>query len=91
MSTKDGGPAFPCTYTILEQSPYGAGQIPRDIQSPGMTLRDYFAATADIPWNACIETLMLKGVKSPTIFEVISLRVELKFQEADAMLKAREA
>ena len=56
---------------------------------PGMTLRDYFASRADIPWDAAIQTLELNGVKEPTMNQVAETRAVMKYVEADAMIEAR--
>ena len=55
----------------------------------GMTLRDWFAGQANVPWNAAIETLRIRGVDQPTVKELAEYRAELKYIEADAMLAAR--
>ncbi len=55
----------------------------------GMDLRDYFAIHADVPWNAAIETLSLRGNSTPTVKEMAEYRAQLKYIEADAMLAAR--
>jgi len=75
----DGGMAFPLAVTS-ETTDY-----------PGMSLRDWFAGQADVPWNAVIETLRLKGNISPTVAEMSAYRAELKYIEADAMIAARKA
>lgn len=54
-----------------------------------MSLRDWFAGRADIPWNAVIETLGLKGNYTPTVGEIAATRSEMKYIEADAMLAER--
>lgn len=72
----DGGPAFPVTETIYE----------------GMSLRDYFAANADIPWEAVFNALEQKFPHKAgklTNSEIVEYRACLKYLEADAMLKAR--
>jgi len=59
----------------------------------GMTLRDYFANSSDIPWNALIETIEIKSPElkgKVTVRMVLELRAEYKYLEADAMLKQRE-
>lgn len=58
----------------------------------GMSLRDYFAAHADVPWNAVIETLEIKlpeRIGKFTIAEIVEYRAVVKYLEADAMLKIR--
>ncbi len=89
MSGKnDGGAAFPGTRTEYPQSP----DLPiRQVPYSGMTLRDWFAGQADIPWNAVAETLAIKGDVHPTVSGILEYRSQLKYIEADAMLKARDA
>ena len=72
MSTdKTGGPAFP------------ALPIQREIngemlyQSPGLTIRDYFAAMA------------MQGIQSRVNWSIESI-ADLAYKQADEMLKARE-
>lgn len=80
---KDGGPAFPCDEQIRNSMIYQP--------EPGISVRDYFAATIDIPWNATMETLTLLGETTPTVGRLVEYRAYLRYAEADAMLKAREA
>lgn len=85
MSDKnDGGPAFPHSFE-------SADNHPRWFQSSGMSIRDWFASKADVPWNAVIGTLALLGEDNPTIARIVEYRAHVKYAEADAMLKAREA
>ncbi len=57
----------------------------------GMTLRDYFANGVDIPWNVVFNMLEEKhGISKVTFKMVAETRAELKYLEADAMLKQRE-
>jgi hypothetical protein len=92
MSTqiKDGGPAFPHAQRLWDN----------DAQSwavhsvGGMTLRDWLASQAEIPWDAVLGTLSIKHPerdKKFTLEEVLKFRAEAKYREADAMLAAREA
>ncbi len=77
-------PAFPSSCTADGYSPNVA---------EGMTLRDYFAARADVPWAALMETYQLNkqvGCNPPTVQELLEYRAEIKYIEADAMLRARE-
>jgi hypothetical protein len=62
-----------------------------DVDHPGMTLRDWFAGNADVPWNAVIETLSIRGNKNPTVSDLAAYRAEIKFIEADAMIARRKA
>lgn len=58
----------------------------------GMSLRDYFAAKADIPWSAVLDTLSIKSPERDgkfSIAEVAKQRCAMKYIEADAMLAAR--
>lgn len=52
----------------------------------GLTKREYFAAMADIPWNAILETLSIQGIHNPTVQQVLRYRAKLKLIEADALL-----
>lgn len=80
----NGGFAFP-TNDIHQ-----VGAVVVSKGTDGMTLRDWFAGQADIPWNAVIETYRIKtGRDSPTVLEIASYRAELKYIEADAMIAAR--
>lgn len=54
-------------------------------------LRDWFAGRVEVPWNAVIETLSIRGNKYPTVGEMAAYRAELKYLEADAMLARRKA
>lgn len=75
----------------------GEPAFPDDRSQVGMTLRDYFAAKADIPWEVAmshaVERLSSEGTylgETPAE-DVIKSRAILKIAEADSMLKAREA
>lgn len=84
----DGGAAFPHKVKVLDPSSYPAPTYV-DRYHDGMSLRDYFAIHADVPWNAAIETLKLRGNDYPTIHELAEYRAKLKYAEADAMLAER--
>lgn len=56
----------------------------------GMSMRDYFAATIDIPWDHVKAVLVDQGNRSPTIQDVINARAMFRYREADAMLKERD-
>lgn len=58
----------------------------------GMTLRDYYAAKADVPWEAVRQTLILQGNKESeiTVKMLVEYRAAVKYLEADAMLAARQ-
>ncbi len=80
--SNNGGPAFPSVGEGFGNPLYSA---------PGMTLRDYFASQADIPWQKAIEVLMQQtGRKEFSIREVLKARSGLKYYEAEAMLTERE-
>jgi len=57
---------------------------------PGMTLRDWFAGQADIPWNVLHAMLVQRGEHEPTSGRVAEYRANMKYIEADAMLEARK-
>ncbi len=94
MSTKDGGPAFPC-----EQSETQNGQWNQSFE-PGMTLLDYFAAHASeddiqsvkprIPDERRIVEFG-DGRKGPIYTAPENWRQIARYLHAQAMLKAREA
>ncbi|MCY1462348.1 hypothetical protein D9M71_801120 [compost metagenome] len=80
MSNKEtGGQAFP-----LGASEY-AGHGPQ----AGMTLRDYFAAKCCIDVYAPVDSLYRKLGRNPTVDEMADWIAEVRFIEADAMLKRR--
>lgn len=80
----DGGPAFPVLDRANEGGLCAAGY--------GLSLRDYFAAHIDIPWSVAAEAVYRqKGNQNGTRAEIIAARTELRFEEADQMLKARSA
>lgn len=56
----------------------------------GMTMLDWFASQADIPWNAVKEGLLInKSIEHPTVLQMAEYRAELKYIEAEAMMKRR--
>jgi hypothetical protein len=59
--------------------------------SLGMTLRDYFAAHADVSLYTPLENLTAQLHRKPTIGEMAEYIAGIRTIEADAMLKAREA
>lgn len=70
---EDGGPAFP---VVKDQYDYGyEKEMPKQV-SPGMTLRDYFAAKA-------MQSLAMHEEYPP------SRAAQTAYEYADAMLKAR--
>lgn len=76
MTDKKDLPAFP--HQKKDGSPYW-----------GMTIRDYFAAHADIPWSAVADSMEMKGFNNPTYEQFLEYRAKIKYMEADAMLEAR--
>ena len=92
MSKPDGGPAFPKLISGHDAPSRIAGHRELGFASAGgMTLRDYLAGQADIPWNAVHETLDLAGHGPKHSIETITkCRARLKYMEADAMLQERD-
>lgn len=83
---KDGGPAFPADELHDQTPPYR-----HLLASQGMTLRDYFAAKADVSVYAPAESFEAARGRKPTIGELANYIAEIRCVEADAMLAAREA
>ncbi|WP_261524484.1 hypothetical protein [Burkholderia multivorans] len=83
---KNGGPAFPIADPFALDP---RDKIEMERLASGMSLRDWFAATVDIPWNAVIETLKIKGETEITAGRLVEYRATLRYLEADAMLRAR--
>lgn len=80
MSKENGGQAFPY-YENAHGVTNGA---------EGMTLRDYFAAKADIPWTVAADIVYRQnGNANGTIGQIIQKRTQLQFQHADEMLLER--
>jgi hypothetical protein len=77
---KTGGPAFPAPAFAVPRD-LGDAKILQLQQMQGMTLRDYFAAKA-----------MQAAATNPTGADGFTFeqRAEWAYQQADAMLKARE-
>jgi hypothetical protein len=77
---RTGGPAFPAE----------GGSDSGLYAAPGMTLRDYFAATvlAGIGTWTPVEPYFTPDLKSK---EALKARAEWAYRQADSMLKAREA
>ena len=78
----DGGSAFPCGENVT------MGQCE---PSPGMSLRDYFAANVVVTEDEIHDACYCRGFSVPV---PLSVRCEcdaaLRYQKADAMLRARE-
>jgi len=91
-NTNTGGPAFPCEWYYINSNREAAN---------GMTLRDYFAAKApkEIFDVSLAHAKQLVGRECPVYIEDpkgfaefwADCRAVLRYIEADAMLKAREA
>jgi len=73
-------PAFPRPVSIDAVHNYYDDQ-------QGMSLLEYYAGQADIPWQV-IENVFIKiHAQEPSIEQAINLRAELRFCEAEAMVK----
>lgn len=96
MTTKtdDGGPAFPIAFQHRDEQ---AGMI--EVRAYGMTLRDYFAASAPKPWKdgAVLKDLCeVAGVPyadpdaAPDVYALIlQCEARMRYAYADAMLAER--
>jgi len=75
-----GEPAFPCGENVM---------LGVCAPSPGMTLRDYFAAKALAGDWAAVES---GGITWPnnTEFAILLARAKLYYRQADAMMMARD-
>lgn len=73
----DGGQAFPAAW----------GEVP---PMPGMTLRDYFAASYEPTEEDVKRTTALWEREDGKYFSLADVRAHLRYKEADAMLKERE-
>jgi hypothetical protein len=85
MKTDPNAPAFP-GFTYDKQPGYEGTMLPEG----GLTKREEFAARADLPWDAMIETLKNKGLKPEeiTVQAVLDLRADLATIWADALIDA---
>jgi len=83
MSKNDGGNAFP--YSALR--PDGFTTMYAD--SEGISLRDYFAAKANIEVYAPVDTLYRTLGRNPTVDEMAAWIADVRFIEADAMIRRR--
>ena len=89
MNGKDGGPAFPRSLPDIKVPPDEAFEIVK--AHSGMSLRDWFAATIDIPIAVVMDGLDRNGFPSPHSVGVVSAyRAKLRYCEADAMLEVRQ-
>lgn len=77
-----GGSAFPT-------SPNKEDPVWAAARDGGMTLRDYFAAKADVSIYTPLANIRSKLKRDPTIQELADYVAELRFIEASAMLAAR--
>jgi len=60
-------------------------------QQEGMSLLEYYAGQADIPWEEVANAFMqANGCKKATIEEIIKARAELRFDDAEAMVAEAE-
>jgi len=85
------GPAFPTKLMLAIPSPFDSGNIPKEVEFPGMSLRDYFAAKAMQGILSSPETKNINGplddVPEATVADSIAKNA---YFMADAMLSARE-
>lgn len=93
MNAHNGGPAFPVDTRSTgseESGDYGHQTGNITWQFPGMTLRDYFAAKADIPWEVAAEVVYRQnGNANGTLTQIMRKRSQLCFEQADEMLVER--
>jgi hypothetical protein len=92
MSTDTGGAAFPIALGWVECDMSTGHQTVVDVRDldRGMTLRDYFAAKCDIQMYAPADSFYRKYARNPTINELAVWIAEIRFIEANAMLKERD-
>lgn len=81
-----GGPAFPTGTWDYD----GQNNV-LTYQEPGMTMRDFFASHANPALYKPLETLTAKLGRHPSVGELADYIADVRFVEADAMLKARES
>lgn len=79
---KDGGPAFPVTSEV-------AWDESRNDAMSGMTLRDYFAASAPIGVADANDAFYRQNGRNAGESEMLKMLAELRGRYADAMLAAR--
>lgn len=87
MAIEDGGSAFPEVFSTFDDA---RGMLTDVYSSGGMTLRDFFAATIDVPWDHVRRIVSQQVGGSFTTQQVIDCRAQLRYAEADAMIAARE-
>ncbi|MNY17517.1 hypothetical protein D3C86_1508390 [compost metagenome] len=91
-SEQSGGICFECHAVDSGKEPafpVGANEYGGHGTCFGLTVRDYFAAKADIEVYAPVDTLYRKLGRNPTVNEMADWIAEVRFIEADAMLAAR--
>lgn len=81
--TETGGPAFPCE--TQRQTPFGK----ETTRHSGVTIRDYFAAKADVSAYIPAQTLAATLGRECTLLELADFIASIRFLEADAMIAAR--
>jgi len=81
MNCDDGSPAFP------HDAPVNGYRCP----GPGMSMRDYLAAHADVPWTEVAITFIKKKGRDATVSELADYVAEIRYVMADAMLQARKS
>ena len=81
-----GGPAFPL-HEAMSMEPGNVDEHKRLMA--GMSLRDYFAAKCDIDVYAPVDSLYRELGRNPTVNEMADWIADVRFIEADAMLKRR--
>lgn len=82
----DGGLAFP----ELDSSWIDRDGVTRYASDGGISVRDYFAVKADIPWEVAADLVYRQnGNANGTIPQILAKRAELRFGQADAMLAER--
>jgi hypothetical protein len=79
MSKDTGGPAFPL---FLKQDEI--------LSNEGMTIRDYFAIHADVPWDFMVRSLESEfGTGNVPIKKGAEFIAEVRYAMADAMIAER--
>ena len=88
----DNPPAFPTGAARQFKNIEGRRELAPAIGSEGMTLRDYFAANAPITLADVYHTFFENkpDIGNPNKELLIKCFAEIRYQYADAMLKARQ-
>ena len=86
MPKNDGGSAFPGSQPELQDGTW-------DQQwDPGMTMRQWYAGTVDIPWDVARALAVDRhSLSAPLLTDISKARAFLRFVEADAMLEAEKS